>query len=180
MARNLRRALADSRATATANYYGFTPAELKEYENIPRIQSKKQEIEVERKLLEKIGRSIERIEISLGRQYSIVTELNRESNDSNYKLSTIKNKTQKSKNLIIADNEKLKESIFIERSNMRELEHNLREFKKEKAKIERKITRLMEELETLQKGGKKRVVKRKARSVRPVIRRKPTVARRWM
>jgi chromosome segregation ATPase len=178
MARNLRRALADSKATA--DFYGFTPAELKEYENIPRIQDKKQEIEVEKRLLEKIGRSIERIEISIGRQYSIVTELNRESDNSNYKLSTIKSKTQKSKNLINANNEKLKESIFIERSNMRELEHNLNEFKKEKGRVERKITRLLGELETLQKGGKKRVVKRKARSARPVIRRKPTVARRWM
>jgi peptidoglycan hydrolase CwlO-like protein len=178
MARNLRRALADSKATA--DFYGFTPAELKEYENIPRIQGKKQEIEVETKLLEKIGRSIERIEISIGRQYSIVTELNRESDNSNYKLSTIKSKTQKSKNLINANNEKLKESIFIENSKMVDLEYNLKEFKKEKGRVERKITRLLGELETLQKGGKKRVVKRKARSMRPVIRRKPTIARRWM
>jgi peptidoglycan hydrolase CwlO-like protein len=178
MARNLRRALADSKATA--DFYGFTPAELKEYENIPRIQDKKQQIEVEKKLLEKIGRSIERIEISIGRQYSIVTELNRESDNSNYKLSTIKSKTQKSKNLINANNEKLKESIFIENSKMVDLEYNLKEFKKEKGRVERKITRLLGELETLQKGGKKRVIKRKARSVRPVIRRKPTIARRWM
>jgi hypothetical protein len=178
MARRLQKALADSKATA--DFYGFTPAELKEYENIPRIQDKKQQIEVEKKLLEKIGRSIERIEISIGRQYSIVTELNRESDNSNYKLSTIKSKTQKSKNLINANNEKLKESIFIENSKMVDLEYNLKEFKKEKGRVERKITRLMEELETLQKGGKKRVVKRKTRSVRPIIRRKPTVARRWM
>jgi peptidoglycan hydrolase CwlO-like protein len=178
MARNLRRALADSKATA--DFYGFTPAELKEYENIPRIQDKKQQIEVEKKLLEKIGKSIERIEISIGRQYSIVTELNRDSDNNNYKLSTMKSKTQKSKNLINANNEKLKESIFIENSKMVDLEYNLKEFKKEKGKVERKITRLMDELETLQNGGKKRVIKRKARSMRPVIRRKPTIARRWM
>ena len=159
MARNLRRALADSKATATANYYGFTPAELKEYENIPRIQGKKQEIEVETKLLEKIGRSIERIEFSIGRQYSIVTELNRESDNSNYKLSTIKSKTQKSKNLINANNEKLKESIFIENSKMVDLKYNLKEFKKEKGRVEGKITRLMEELETLQKGGDVKISK---------------------
>ena len=63
---------------------------------------------------------------------------------------------------------------------MVDLEYNLKEFKKEKGRVERKITRLLGELETLQKGGKKRVVKRKARSMRPVIRRKPTIARRWM
>jgi hypothetical protein len=164
MARNLRRALADSRATATANFYGFTPAEAKEFENIPRILSKKQEIEVEKRLLEKNGRYIERIENAIPSQNSIILDLIRESDNINNKVTISKGKTQTSKKLINAKNEKIKEELFIERSNMRELEYNLREYIKEKGKIERKITRLMEELETIQRGGKKRVFKRKARS----------------
>lgn len=177
MARNLRRALKDSKTAATANLYGFTFDEAKDFEKILMMQDKKKEIEEVKKLLEKNGRYIERIENAIPSQNSIIIELERELGKINNKLTISRNKTQKSKNLINTKYEELIEEHFIESSKMSDLEHKLKKLIEENEKNEKKLISLMAELETLQKGGKKRVVKRKARSA---IRRKPTAVRRRM
>ena len=196
MARNLRRALADSRATATANFYGFTPAEAKEFEKILRIQEiekKKQEIEADyilrKQEIEKKKQEIEKQELllytindhikiysnNITRQRAYITDLNRELYQSDTKVYKSAGKTKNSIKLINGNSRRINDLIDNEGAILAGLNEDMDNLIRRKNKIEIKIEGLNDDIKTIQKGGKKRVFKRKARSA---IRRKPTVFRR--